>query len=67
MKEKHPWHTKLCAFRCLISRPQTLNLRYQNKIHGKLLLSGKLRYFRRSRFLQSFFYYQQLSIANVTK
>ena len=26
MKEKHPCHTKLCAFRCLISRPQNLIL-----------------------------------------
>ena len=37
MKEKHPCHTKLCAFRCLISRPQNLILRSQNQIqldHG---------------------------------
>ena len=31
--KKHPCHT-LCAFRCLISRPQVLNLRSQNQIHG---------------------------------
>ena len=37
MKEKHPCHTKLCAFRCLISKPQILNLRSQNQIRGKLL------------------------------
>ena len=53
-EEKHPCHTKLCAFRCLISRPQILNLRSQNQIRGKLLLSRKLRYFRGSHFLQCF-------------
>ena len=38
MKEKkHPCHTKLCAFRWLISRPQVLNLRSRNQIQGKLL------------------------------
>ena len=26
-RKEHPCHTKLCAFRCLISRPQILNLR----------------------------------------
>ena len=30
----HPCHTKLCAFRWLISRPQILNLRSQNQIRG---------------------------------
>ena len=39
MKEKkQPCHTKLCAFRCLISRPQILNLRSQGQIRGKLHL-----------------------------
>ena len=51
---KHPCHTKLCAFRCLISRPQILNLKSQNQIHGKLLRSRKLRHFRGSRFSQCF-------------
>ena len=41
---------KLCAFRCLISRPQILNLTSQNQIRGKLLLSQKLHHFRGSRF-----------------
>ena len=31
MKEKHPCHTMLCAFRCLILIPQILNLRSQKK------------------------------------
>ena len=53
-RKKHPCHTKLCAFRCLISRPQILNLRSQNQIRRKLLLSRKLRYFRGSRFSQCF-------------
>ena len=53
-RKKHPCHTKLCAFRCLISRPQILNLRSRNQIRGKLLLSRKLRHFRGSRFSQCF-------------
>ena len=53
-KKKHPCHTKLCAFRCLISRPQILNLRSRNQIRGKLLLSRKLRHFRGSHFSQCF-------------
>ena len=36
-RKKHPCHTKLCAFRCLISRPQILN-----QIRGKIFLSRKL-------------------------
>ena len=51
-REKHPCHTKLCAFRWLISRPQVLNLRSRNQIPGKLLLSRKLWHFRRRRFSQ---------------
>ena len=50
-KKKHPYHTKLCAFRCLISRPQNLNLRSRNQIRRKL---RKLRYFRGSCFSQCF-------------
>ena len=53
-KKKKSCHTKLCAFRCLISRPQFLNLRSPNQIRGKLLLSWKLRHFRVSRFSQCF-------------
>ena len=33
-RKKHPCHTKLCAFRWLISRPQILTLRSQNQICG---------------------------------
>ena len=51
-RKKHPCHTKLCAFWCLISRPQILNLRSRNQICGKLLLSQKLRHFRGSCFSQ---------------
>ena len=55
-RNKYPYHTKLCAFRCLILRPQFLNLRSRNQCHGKLLLSRKpnLHYFRGSRFSQCF-------------
>ena len=53
-EKKRPCHTQLCAFRCLISRPQILNLRSRNQIRGKLLLSRKLCYFRGSRFSQCF-------------
>ena len=45
---------KLCAFRRLILRPQMLNLRSQNQIRGKLLLSRKVLDLRGSRFLQCF-------------
>ena len=54
MEEKTSLSHKLCAFRCLILRPQILNLRSQNQICGKLLLSWKLHYFRGSRFSQWF-------------
>ena len=53
-RKKHPCHTKLCAFRCLISRPQILNLRSPNQICGKILLSRKLLHFRGSHFSQCF-------------
>ena len=53
-RKKHPSHRKLCAFRCLISRPQILNLRSQNQISGNILLSQKLLHFRGSRFSQCF-------------
>ena len=46
--------TKMCAFRCLISGPQIQNLRSQNQIQGKLLLSRKLLHFRGIRFSQCF-------------
>ena len=53
-RKKHHCHTKLCAFWCLISGPQILNLRSRNQIRGKLLLSRKLRHFRGSCFSQYF-------------
>ena len=53
-RKKHSCHTKLCAFRWLISRPQVLNLRSWNQIRGKLLRSRKLRHFRGSLFSQCF-------------
>ena len=56
--EKHSCHTNLCAFRCLILRPQNLILRSWNQISGKLLLSRKLhvheRHFKGSRFSHCF-------------
>ena len=57
MEDKHPCHTKLCAFRCSISGPQNFILKVSksnSNSSGKLLLSRKLRYFRGSRFSQSF-------------
>ena len=60
MKEKYPCHTKLCAFRCLISGPQILNLRSRNGIRGKLLLSQKLRF--EGAVSHSVLYYQPLPI-----
>ena len=53
-RKKRPCHTKLCALRWLISRPQVLNLRSRNQIGGKLLLSQKLLHFRGCRFSQCF-------------
>ena len=40
-EKKHPCDPKMCAFRCLVSRPQILSLRPRNQIRGKLLLSKK--------------------------
>ena len=54
-EEKHTCHTKLCAFRCLISRPHILNLRSRNQVHGKLLLSRKLHCLQREPFLTMFY------------
>ena len=53
-RKKHPCHTKLCAFRCLISRPQNRILRSLNQIRGKLIIFQKLRFFRGSHFSQCF-------------
>ena len=36
-RKKKTCHTKLCAFGCLISRPQNLNLRSRNQIRRKLM------------------------------
>ena len=55
MKEKKQLVTRSCVlFRCLIWRPQILNLRSWNQICRKLLLSRELRHFRGSRFSQCF-------------
>ena len=48
-RKNNPCHTKMCAFRCLISRPQNLILSSRNEIRVDWLLSRKLRYFRGSR------------------
>ena len=53
-RKKHPCHTKLCVFRCLISGPQILNLRSRNQVRGNILLSRKLPHFIGSRFSQCF-------------
>ena len=53
-RRKHPCHTKLCAFRWLISRPPVVNWRSRNQIRGKLLLSPKLWRFRGSCFSHCF-------------
>ena len=53
-RKEHPHHTKLCALGRLISRLQILNLRSQNQICGKLLLSRKLCHFRENRFSQCY-------------
>ena len=53
-RRKHPCHTKLCAFRYLISRPQVLNPRPWNQIRGKVPPSRKLWHFRGSCFSQCF-------------
>ena len=53
-RKKHHCHTKFCAFRCLISRLQILNMRSLNQIREKKLLSRKLHYFRGSRFSQCY-------------
>ena len=59
MKEKtplsHHGHTKLCAFICLISRPQILNLRYRNQVRVKLLFFLKTRSLQRELFLTMFY------------
>ena len=34
MEEKHPCHTKLCAFRCLILGTQNIILRSRNQIQN---------------------------------
>ena len=66
MKEKTLlYHTELCAFRCLISRPQVLNLRSRNQIRGKLLISRKLPHFRvEGAVSQNVLYYQPLPITS---
>ena len=61
-RKKHTCHTKLCAFRRLISRPRNLILRSRNQIHRKVLLPQKL-ITSEGAVSHNVFYYQQLSIA----
>ena len=66
MNEKHPGHTKLCAIRCLILRPQTLTWGLEIKFVEKLLLSRKTTLLQREPFL-TMFYIINLSPLLVTK
>ena len=52
MKEKHHCHTKLCAFRCLISRPQLLNPRSRNQSRGQFTSFSKTTLLQREPFLK---------------
>ena len=54
-RKKHPCHTKLCAFKCLISRPQILNLRSRNQFVGNILLSQKTTSLQREQFFTMFY------------
>ena len=65
-RRKHPFHTKLYAFRWLISRPQVLNLRSRNQIRGKLLPFSKTMALQRELFL-TMLYTINLSPLLVTK
>ena len=62
-RKKHPCHKKLCAFRCLISRPQNLILRSRNQIRGKLLLS-RYCFTSEGAVSHKVLFYQQLSITH---
>ena len=51
MKRKHPCHTKLCAFRCFISRPHYQTMRSRTKfVKNDFFLENNV--FRGSRFSQ---------------
>ena len=45
MEEKHPCHTKLCAFRCLISGHQNLIMRSRNQVQ---IFYWKITYFSKT-------------------
>jgi hypothetical protein len=62
MKEKTPLSHEVVCFLCLISRPQILNLRSQNQIRGKLLLSRKLYVTSEGAVCHNVLYYQPLPI-----
>ena len=64
-RKKHPCHTKLCAFRWLILRPQVLNLRSRYQISGKLFLSRKLWHFRGIIIIIIFFLTTRLQIMTI--
>ena len=63
---KHPCHTKLCAFRWLISRPQVLNLRSLKSNSWKITSFSKTLALQREPFL-TMFYTINLSPLLVTK
>ena len=60
-RKKHPFHTKLCAFRCLISRPQNLILSLEIN-SWKISSFTKTTLLQREPFSHNVLYYQQLSI-----
>ena len=60
--EKKNCHTKMCAFRCLIWRPQILNLRSRNQISEKILLSWKLDFTSKGAVSHNVLYHQPLPI-----
>ena len=65
-RKKHPRHTKLWAFRCLISRPQILNLRSRNQILWNIRSFSKTTSLQREPFL-TMFYTINLSPVLITK
>ena len=62
MEQKHPSHTKLCAFRFLNSGPQDLILRSRNQNRGNYFLL-KNYVTSKGAVNHNVLYYQQLSVA----
>ena len=48
-RKKHPWHKKLCAFRCLISGPQNLFVISQQQLQ---IFSWQITFFLKTMLLQ---------------